>query len=683
MTGINKCAGSLLCFLFFFQALYASDSLSVKGFTPKQIKRFAKGAVRQADYGSAIYYYEQYLKHKKDDRDVPFSIADCYRKYRDYVKAEEWYLKSLEQSRNTDAMSLYYLALMQKMNGKYKEASENFLKFKKMSSGKSELKPLVKQLKQQLAGCDSAKKMMDVPLKIVVTHLDTSINKIHEEASPASLNDSTLLYASLRSNKKEYTNPDDTLNSPVRKIYVAKKVKDNWVYTNEWEGPFNQPGSNTGNGAFSSDGKRFYFTRCKLNWQNKMICAIYVSESENGKWKEPRILDETVNNPKYTSTQPTVSVESVKKSEVVYFVSNRPGGKGGLDIWYTIYDPKKKKYRTPRNAGSKINTPQDEMTPYYDIDKHTLYFSSTGWPGLGGFDIFKALGELSKYTAAENAGFPLNSSADDLYYSEGKNKEEGFFVSNRKGSVAAKNPTCCDDLYAFKRLSYVRLTVKGKVEENDGQTKGSARKVTVNIYVNNPNEKEPVFIKSVLSDEAGNYAVDVEQGMDYKLVISKEGYLNTESELSTRSYTKSQSIEMKHEIKPMPKDAIVLKNIYYDTDKSDLNPVAKANIDTLLYVLLVKNPEIKIEISSHTDYRGSDKYNQTLSQKRAESVVKYLIAKGIDKERLVAMGYGESKPLVPNKKPDGTDDAAGMEKNRRTEFRIIGLIPHTDIDYQD
>jgi tetratricopeptide (TPR) repeat protein len=179
VTDIKKQLGGAVILLFLSHLLFASDSLSVQGYKPRQIKRMAKGAVKQADYGSAIYYYEQYLKKRKETQKIAFSVAECYRNYRDYTTAEQWYLKSFEQSKNSDAMSLYYLAMMQKMNGNYKAAAENLLKFKKMSSGKPALKPYVKQLKQELAGCDSAKKMMDTPLKVVVLHMDTSINKIH------------------------------------------------------------------------------------------------------------------------------------------------------------------------------------------------------------------------------------------------------------------------------------------------------------------------------------------------------------------------------------------------------------------------------------------------------------------------------------------------------------------------
>ncbi len=684
MIDIKKCLGLFVILFQFFYSAYAADSLSVGGYKPGQIKRLAKGAAKQGDYGSAVYYYEQYLKQVHNDPAITFKLAECYRNYRDYIKAEEWYLKAFEHSKNENLISLYYLALMQKMNEKYKEASENFAKFKKRSSGRSELKPYVKRLKFDLAGCDTANKMIANPTKVVILHMDTSINKIHIEASPLSLNDSLLMFASLRTNKKEYMRSDDTVNFAVRKFYLAEKHNETWSYKGEYLGPFNQAGVNTSNGAFSPDGKRFYFTRCKKNWEGKMICAIYLSENDNGTWSEPQPLNELVNNPKYTSTQPTIAVESLKKNEVIYFVSDRPKGKGGMDIWYTIYDAKKKTFRAPKNAGTKVNTAQNEITPYYDLDKHTLFFSSEGWTGLGGYDIFQVRGELNKFTSPVNVGYPVNSSTDDLYYAEGKNKEEGYFVSNRKGSVSVKNPTCCDDLYSFKKLNYVRIKLQGFITEQEDSVKTiPSRHATIHIYVKDTLEPNPVYIKSVTTDENGKYNIDLEVGENYKIQVKKDGFYAADAELSTKSYITSQSVTTDLVLKPTPKEPIVLKNIYYTFGKADLQASATAAIDSTILKVLKENDDIKVEISSHTDSKGSDQLNMNLSQKRAESVVNYLINKGISKERLVAKGYGETNPLYPNKNPDGSDNVEGMEKNRRTEFKIIGTIPLTEIEYED
>ena len=681
MTGIRNI---FLIFIFLSTACFAADSLSVQNMTQHQIKKFAKNSVTQGDDNAAIFYYEKYLKTARSDYKSAFALGASYQNVRDYKNAENWYKTSFDRSKETYTISLFYYALMLKMNGDYKTASKLFQRFKKESSGDSKLKILAKHAKEQIAGCDSAYSILQHPSKTLIFHMDSSVNKVNVESAPLALNDSTIIYSSLRTNKKEYYVSSDTANNPSRKFYEAKKVKGEWKYNGEYPGPFNEQGVNVGNGSFSQDGKRFYFTKCNKNWKNKMICAIYVSTLENGTWQEPKILSPNVNNPKYTSSQPTTGIESKNKNEVVYFVSDRPGGKGGMDIWYTIYDLKKKTYKDPRNAGTKVNTEMDEITPYYDNDKRILFFSSNGHAGIGGLDIMSARGELSKWLPAVNIGAPINSSVDDLYYSESTNKEEGFFVSNRKGGVALKSPTCCDDLYSFKKLEYVNIKAKVNVTEcqkelSETHTPG----VTVSLYLIETNTSEAMFIKSIDGGAQADFKFNLEPGQDYKFTTTKEGYLSSESTLSTKAYTSSTDVEVKLCITPIPKEAIVIKNIYYDTDKADIKSNTQSIIDTTLLSLLNKNPDIIIEISSHTDSRGKDDYNMKLSQKRAQSVVDYLISKGISADRLVAKGYGETLPIAPNKNTDGTDNIQGMDKNRRTEFKIIGTIPHTEIDYQE
>lgn len=634
----------------------------------------------QGDFYAATAYFEEYLKRRPKDYKIAFQLGESYRNFRDYEDAQKWYKEAFDRSAEEHALSLYYYALMLKMNGKCNLAKENFLKFKKLASGNADLSYYYKQYKNEIAGCDSIATLENRLAKISVSHLDTTVNKINVEHAPLQTDHKTLIYSSLRSDKKlyKYDNPD-SVNRFVRKFYKAEKKDDKWIYAGELEGPFNNPLVNTTNGTYSADGKRFYFTRCEPNWKNKMICSIWVSEKgEDGSWANPVKLDKKINNPKYTSTQPAAGMESVKGNEVVYFVSDRPDGRGGLDIWYFIYDLKKKTYLAPKNAGNKVNTTSDEVTPYYDMESHALYFSSNGWPGIGGLDVFKAHGEMKKFSPANNIGAPVNSNHDDLYYTEGKSREEGFFVSNRIGGIAlSHNPTCCDDIYSFKRLEYVKLNAIGLIHLSNDSTneKAPIDGATVSLYMIDPREPEPVFIKKMTVDPGGKYDFSIEPGFDYKLVAEKDGFLKNSAMLNTKDLTKSQTVNKDVPLTMQPEGVIRLKNVYYDFNKAELQEQSKPVLDTTLLPLLQENPTIKIEISSHTDDKGSDDYNMKLSQGRAESVVNYLVSKGIEKNRLVAKGYGETKPIAPNKKPDGTDNPEGREMNRRTEFKIIGKVP--------
>ncbi|MCD6066126.1 MAG: ompA [Bacteroidetes bacterium] len=654
-----------------FGASAQVDTAAVKKMSPADLKHFAKHAVQQNDYAEAIPYYEQYLKLKKNDPKIQFKLAECYRHERDYAKAELMYGAAYKSDPQKNVTALYYKAKMQQAKGSYDLAKEDFKKFKKEYKGPDRV--LKKAVTKDIEYMDSAKLILTLEKKIIVQHLDTSINKTHVEASPVTLDENTLLYSSLRTNKREYIVEGDTNNTLVRKFYTAKKIDNEWKFQGEWE--MNEPGENTGNAAFTPDGKKMYFTRCKPNWTGTMICAIYVSENNNGTWSEPQKLDKSINNPKYNSTQPAVAVDPVKGNEYVYFVSNRKdGGRGGNDIWYFVYDKKKKIYKEPKNVGTKINTAKDEMSPYFDNETRTLYFSSEGWAGLGGHDVYKSSGEAKKWTIPENVGKPVNSGADDIFYTVSKNREEGFFVSNREGGNALKNSTCCDDIYQYKHTEYIHLNLIGNITEMfDSVLVGKLKDAVIELYVKDASG-EKILIKTTTTDKDGKYDISLEAGKDYFIMAKKDGFLNSGQDLTTKNISTSQTLEKNFNINKLPKEPIRIKNIQYEFDRSELTASSKTVIDTTIYPLLLENPQLIVELSSHTDSKGADKYNQNLSQKRAESVVKYLISKGIDTKRLQAVGYGEAKPIAPNEKPDGSDDPDGRQQNRRTEFRVIGQL---------
>ncbi len=713
---------ALLC-LFLLTGLFfstlnrtlAQPESNISTLKPWQLKNVGKNAVRLGDIYSAITYYERYCELKPQNYDVAYTLAELYRQARDYKKAETAYLKCYTGEPESHVKALYYYALMQKMNGNYIKSKESFLKFSKeyAKNKDKDNKFFKKMAKNEIAGCDIAKGLIDKPLQLALTHLDTSINKAHVEFAPFPLNDSTLLYASLRADSIEHFAQGDSVKRPVRQFYLAKKTGNTWKGGTSFPGAFNIETEQTGNGTYSPDGKRFYFNRCAFNWQSKMICAIYVSQLEKGIWTEPVKLDESINDPKFSSTQPAVGVESKNNFEVLYFISDRPKGKGGTDIWYSVYNSRKKVYGPPKNAGGKINTIGNEYTPFYNIETHAIYFSSDGWPGIGGLDVFKCTGELNNWSVPENTGVPINSSVDDIYYVVNKNQEGGFWVSNREGGIALKSATCCDDIYSFKLTKYIHLAAAGKVIEipDSGSVKfidsyasagkkdssGAAplaeneqsklakglAKSPVSLYLVDKNNEE-ILIKTDTTDINGDYFFKLEQGNEYRIVVNSKGYFNKKIPVSTKNIDASDTLRNAIRISKIPKGPVVVKNIYYPFDKYYLTDAAKLTIDTTLFTLLTENPEIIIELSSHTDSKGTDAYNQKLSQNRAESVVAYLITKGIAKERLVAKGYGESKPIALNSNPDGTDNPDGRQMNRRTEFKVIGIIEkYSEIIYQD
>lgn len=707
------------------------DSLEYK---PWQIKRMGKKADEANDIYSAIDYYKIFVELKPDKKRYQYLLAELYREARDYQNAMELYSKIFDEVPEQFPKAKYWAAIMKIMaEGDYNGATEELEEFKKeYKSILSQDKTLKKVFNAQLEGAAIAPKLIDEPLDVIINHLDTSINKAHTEFSPFTIGENKLVYGSLKQEGIKYYSTDPEAQLPTRKFYVAEREFDDWRATNEeLDGPFNSDDFNVGNGTFSLDKKRFYFTRCEDNIMlEKVICSIYESHIDSmGNWTEPMMMEYDINDPEYTTTHPTVGIDPKTGAEALYFSTDREGGKGGMDIWYTYYNEKKGEWKAPKKSSSKINSAGDEITPYYDMDTKTLYFSSDGWPGMGGFDIFSTQGQLNKFLDPENIGYPINSNVDDLDFFIAPSQKEGFFISNRAGGVALKNETCCDDIYHFLYTKYLNIYVTGSLYEFEEKEKldfkvlDSINQVTseiiqfsdstaldsakvanavkdttpetaqqlmvsdavITLFLVDDKSGEKIELKTDTTDEKGTFFMKLEQGNLYEIVFSKEGYFKHHEKVSTVDIAESDTIELKSMwLKKIPAQPIVVKNIYYPFDKSYLTDDSKIVIDTTLFTLLTDNPEIIIEVSSHTDSKGTDAYNERLSQARAQSVVDYLISKGINRKRLEAKGYGEAMPIAPNENEDGTDNEDGRAKNRRTEFRIIGIVEDaTGVVYEE
>lgn len=653
----------------------------------KEIKGIAKNSLRLGDTYTALFYYEEWATRKPENVSIAFRVAELYRSTKNYPKAEQWYEQVRKLEMDAFPESTFYLAQMQMSQGKYVKAKENFTNFKKTARDLPD--PKYKKLtKIALQSCDFSIGYKDSTNTAVLEHLGNTINQAHVEFSPVVLDENTLVYGSLKENGINIYDVamHDSMQIPLRKLYVAKKKNKEWVSQGELEGPFNKEGEHMGNSALSADGKRMYFTRCKKNWMNKVICELYYSDLKNGEWQPEVRMNDLINMPNYTTTQPAIGKESKKNREIIYFVSDRPGGKGGLDIWYTEYDKRKDRYKSPRNAGSKINSIADEFTPFYDIPTHKLYFSSEGKVGFGGLDVYWADGEKSRWEPAINMGLAVNSTADDFDFILNKDKKGGFLVTNREGGVALLHPTCCDDIYAFRFTEYIEIDLRGLVlSEGEKLTD-----YNLNIYINfdegvseEIKEIKERYLAQQLEIDASVFTVQLEEGYHYTIEATKEGYLNGSVEVSTQGIAESTTIETQINLPKMSEEPMVLKGILYEFNSPDLTANAKAAIDTTLYLILIQNPDIIVQISSHTDSKGTDAYNLKLSKKRAQSVVKYLKKRGIDDKRLKSQGYGESRPIAPNQNQDGTDNPTGRQLNRRTEFQIVGKVKRKIVEEDD
>lgn len=638
----------------------------------RKLKGLATNSLRIGDTYSALVYYKEWAKRKPENAAVTLQLAELYRNARDYEHASDAYWKYIKLTGGQKKpMALYHAGDMFMQTGKYEEARSNFIKFRRFAKEMDD-KWFRRITSYKIDGCELAIAMRDSVNKAEVTHLDESINKAHIEFSPILLDENTLVYGSLISEEVEFYDIEevDSLNLPKRKFYKAKKEDDKWSAAGEFEAT-SAIQNHIGNGALSLDGSRFYFTQCQENFTGKVICHLFYSEKEGEKWGEPIKMNDLINLPNYTTTQPTVGRESKRNQEVIYFVSDRPEGKGGLDIWYTEFHARTKRFRAPKNVGAAVNTPGTEFTPFYDVKTHSLYFSTDGRVGLGGLDVYKIEGEKTKWSkdSLQHLGKAVNSPADDFDFVLNRDRKTGFLVSNREGGVALMNATCCDDIYSFEFVEYVDVFLNGLVIDDST----CLNEVDVLLYI-----KDPISGEKYLSEELRvnpcNFSFSLEPDKNYTIEAKKDGYFNDLVDVSTVGLTPADTQNVELQLLKIPKKPIVLEGILYDFDSANLTTSAKISLDTGLYPIMTENPQIIIELSSHTDSKGSDAYNLKLSKERAKSVVDYMISKGIDSRRLKDAGYGESRPIAPNTMEDGSDNPEGRALNRRTEFEIIGEL---------
>jgi outer membrane protein OmpA-like peptidoglycan-associated protein len=627
------------------------------------------------------------------DKDVKllFRLANLYFETRDYEMAYQYYDSVINASPLKYPLAYYRKGIVSMNLKKYDIAKESFAKFKKYYGKKDKFS--YKRLSTVYsANSDWAKNSADTNGNIIVTHPGKGLNHPDIDFSPSPVDDKTIIYGAAYSD-------NNTQINPVRQIFKAEKIDGIWNSSGLLEGNINDPQFNTGNAVISEDGKSLFFTRSRKNWQNEYISEIFISRLEGDQWQTPQKLPYPVNREDYTATQPALGKNLRTGKNILYFVSDRPGGKGGTDIWYSEYDLKNDTYKDPLALSNKVNSFGDECSPFYDISTQTLYFSSSGRKnGLGGYDIYKATGSAAKWTDAVPMPKPINSSFDDYYFSIMKSNREGFFSSNRTGTFTLDSGTCCDDIFSFFVNECVKIYSRGTVRNSVNydfydnlnekyhlgleypENNSTIPDVPVELYLTDEKENDEILIARTTTDINGNYNFGLETDKYYKVLVKNYGYFEKKVPVNSVDIFCSDTIEIGTTfISYLPKITIQL-NIYYDFDKYKLSDTARQIIDSMVMPLFDIFPNGIVEIGSHTDNKGTDEYNIELSQKRSESVVSYLISQGISPERLVAKGYGLRNPVAPNTNKDGSDNPEGRQLNRRTEFRIVGEISNFNKD---
>lgn len=621
-------------------------------------KKIAAELVKAGSYYNAAEYYEDVLKAKPDDIKIIHVLAELNRSLRDYKAAEKYYAMELKKDGEKWPNDWFFYAQMQKMNGNYEGAKKTFQKYQKVQLDKKE-KSYKSIAKLEIRGCDSAAAWLANPYKIKVEHEEGVINNIQTDYAPRPLSGGRLLYASLKSDTA--INVTKNEQDYYSKLYIATREGKEWVKDSKLGYPPNDRQAHVGNGVFSADEKLLYYTRCVEKNPSVMQCALYRVAKSGSSWGEPEEL-KSLNNPEGTASQPALGVDKNGK-EILYFVSDR-GGKGGLDIFYSEILPGGK-FSAPKNAGSEINTPGDEWSPYYDAKTQTLYFSSNGQAGLGGMDVFKAVGTPGAWAVPANLGAPVNSSADDMYFVLNETGKKGFLVSNRVGTKTLRGETSGDDIWSVAINEEVIL--KALFVDRKDSTKTPIDGVEASLYKVDGENFDFVGNQTTADGQAVYYTA--KRGEKFKVNGNKDGYWPTVENVAVDENEPGDTIVQYFFVDKIEKSKIKIENIYFEFNKFTVLDYYQLKLDSV-FGLLVQHPGYSVEVQGHTDAKGSDEYNQKLSQKRADEAKGYLIGKGIEAARVIAVGYGEATPIAPNEK-DGVDDPEGRARNRRVEFKIL------------
>ncbi len=619
-----------------------ADKKPAKSKTVKADKAF-----NAAQYHTASALYKKAyakLKKKEDKATAAFKAGECARMMNNSVEAEDFYGKAVTAKYKDPIAKLRYAEAL-KANGKYAEAIAQYNAYKTDNPSDPKAESGVKASEQ-------AQAWKDKPTRHRVDNLSALNSKYYDFAvaeNPAEKN--SVVFTSSREEATGSKN-DNWYGEKYYDLFSASQDNNGkWSTPTSFNTVVNGENSD-GAATFTADGKTMYYTTCPHSKDKNTFCQIMMTKMADGKWSDGVSLP--FNSESYTTGQPSLAADG----KTLFFASDMPGTMGGKDIWMSRWDDASSSWGTPTNLGAGINTEGEELFPYAGR-AGKLYFSSNGKPGMGGLDIFSSSYENGVWSEGLNLKSPMNSPGDDfgLFFTSETN---GYLSSNREGGKGA------DDIYAFI-IPPLNLSVGGKVYDTD--TKEPLEGALVELFGSDGTSL------SVKTGPDGTYSYPLKANVKYKVSASFTGYLTKFEEFATigldedKDYKYDFDFPLKNSTLP-----ITVPEVFYDLDKATLRAESKKALDGLIKTLN-ENPTIAITLTSHTDYRADDNYNKKLSDRRAKSVMDYLIANGIDKDRLTAEGRGETQP----KKVENNEEYLPFKRDDVLTKEFIDALPSNEL----
>lgn len=642
-------------------------------------------------FKQALPFYESAQKFNPNNDYLNFQIGLCHLYTNFKFKALQYFEKSYQLNPNLRTDIHYYIGKGHHLQANWDKAIQHYELHKKRLDQKSQLTEIM-EMNKYIFECNSGKELVKKPVRVWIDNLGKSINSDAPEYGMIITADASVVYFTSRRPTTTGGNKDEFINEWFEDIYTSQQTeKDKWTSSTNVGEPINTKGHDAAV-ALSPDGSKMI-----IYIDDKGDGNLYESVRKGEEWSKPKKMSDDICSPYH---EPSAWYSSDMK--LLYFVSDRPvSGKGAAkdkDIYLASWDEKKEEWTNVQPLPATVNSKFDEDGIYLHPDNKTLYFSSKGHNSMGGYDVFRTVrNDDGTWTTPENIGYPVNTVEDDVFFVVAANGRDAYMTSFREEGFGDKDLYKVTFLGPEKQpllntedvlLAGSSVPMRSKVIEPAVEITRSQVAILKGI-VRDDKTKEPLESNIELIDnelnkviaefksdaKTGKFLVSLPGGKNYGIAVKADGYLFHSENFDVQQDSDYKEVEKIIDLKKVSVgQVIVLRNIFFDLNKYSLRPESQNELDRLTK-LLTDNPTIRIEISGHTDTRGSDTYNKELSHNRAKSVVDYLIEKGIKKDRLEYMGYGEEKTIVSDSEIEKLRSSTAKEdahqKNRRTEFKIL------------